>query len=87
MSMVIMLVAVFIVFYFLVIRPENKKKSEEMHKSVIQNEEVVGSIVEFGKEAYNAGKKATQVIGKSISESNNETIVKARNFVGAVKNP
>ena len=49
MSMIIMLVAMFAIFYFLIIRPENKrkKKTEEMRSSLSLGDEIttIGGIV------------------------------------------
>ena len=49
MSMIIMLVAMFAIFYFLIIRPENKrkKKTEEMRGSLSIGDEIttIGGIV------------------------------------------
>ena len=49
MSMIIMLVAMFAIFYFLIIRPENKrkKKTEEMRSSLSIGDEIttIGGIV------------------------------------------
>ena len=49
MSMIIMLVAMFAIFYFLIIRPENKrkKKTEEMRGSLSIGDEIttIGGII------------------------------------------